>query len=359
MVVSYMSFDDGWAALNLEMSHRVPRTEYSASSHWELVSRVTGTRIDRMSPEDERRKASKAFAGPNGWNFDLSWSTLIGGGELGEISTNMGHAIYADGGTDYDRNIHEAFSSPEEVLSFDPESSLPFVPHDEIVARFENHYAANCRENPDSVNMTGIYITCVSGLIALLGWDALLLAAGMDSKAFGALTERYTRWIGRYYAALAEADVPVVMVHDDIVWTEGAFIQPEWYRSIVFPAYRKFFEPIIASGKKLLFTSDGDYTEFVDDIADCGVHGFVLEPLTDMAYIAERYGSTHVFVGNADTRVLLSGSREAIRAEVKRCMDIGRNCPGFIMAVGNHIPSNTPVESALYYNEVYEELSSR
>ena len=29
------------------------------------------------------------------------------------------------------------------------------------------------------------------------------------------------------------------------------------------------------------------------------------------------------------------------------------------LAVGNHIPANTPVENAVYYNEVYEELSKR
>ena len=27
------------------------------------------------------------------------------------------------------------------------------------------------------------------------------------------------------------------------------------------------------------------------------------------------------------------------------------------VAVGNHIPPNTPVDNCLYYNEVYEELS--
>ena len=69
-----------------------------------------------------------------------------------------------------------------------------------------------------------------------------------------------------------------------------------------------------------MYTSDGDYTRFVDDIVDCGVHGFVLEPFTNMDYIAEKYGKTHAFIGNADTRILLSGSREAIRAEVERCM---------------------------------------
>jgi uroporphyrinogen-III decarboxylase len=56
---------------------------------------------------------------------------------------------------------------------------------------------------------------------------------------------------------------------------------------------------------------------------------------------------------------LLSGTRAQIRAEVERCMAVGKPCPGFFMAVGNHIPPNTPVENALYYNEVYEQLSRR
>ena len=90
-----------------------------------------------------------------------------------------------------------------------------------------------------------------------------------------------------------------------------------------------------------------------------GVNAFVLEPLTDMAYIAEKYGKTHAFIGNADTRILLSGTKDEIEAEVKRCFDIGKKCPGFIMAVGNHIPSNTPVENALWYNECYEKMKRR
>ena len=34
-----MSYQDGMAALNLEMPSRVPRTEYSAAQHWELVKK--------------------------------------------------------------------------------------------------------------------------------------------------------------------------------------------------------------------------------------------------------------------------------------------------------------------------------
>jgi len=40
-------------------------------------------------------------------------------------------------------------------------------------------------------------------------------------------------------------------------------------------------------------------------------------------------------------------------------MAIGKDCPGFIMALGNHIPPNTPVENAISYNEVFEQLRRR
>ena len=123
--------------------------------------------------------------------------------------------------------------------------------------------------------------------------------------------------------------------------------------------YRKFFAPLRESGKRIIFTSDANYSSFIDDIAAAGAHCFVMEPTTDMAYVAEKYGRTHGFVGNAGTRILLFGTRAQIRTEVERCMAIGKHCPGFFMAVGNHIPANTPVENALYYNEVYEELSLR
>jgi len=345
------------AAINLEMPERIPRTEYSAESHWDLIKVVTGIDVDACSSPGVQSRARKAFI--KAWNYDFIWSTLIGGHVFGDMRTNMGHAVYAAGGVDYNDDISCPFSSPEEVLDFDPWEAYGERDKKKLVKDFEEHYRRNCNANPDAVNMTGIYVTCVSGLIDMFGWEMLLLAAGTDPERFGALTNRYATWIQQYFDALGEADVPVVMVHDDIAWTSGPVFHPDWYRKYIFPNYKNFLAPLIDSGKKIMYTSDGNYTEFIDDIAECGVNGFILEPTTDMRYIAEKYGKTHVFIGNADTRILLSGTKEDIRAEVERCVNIGKDCPGFFMAVGNHIPSNTPVENCLYYNEVYEELSRR
>ncbi len=351
-----MSFQDGMMALRLQMPERVPRTEYSAEGHWPLIAAVTGIAVDENSDERIRKQASLAFQ--KAWNYDFLWSIAIGSETLQARHTNMGHAVYAAGGVDWDEKLAEGFTDPEEVFALDLEAIYPRPGHGELVTRFERHWNEQRAEH-DAVPTTGVYITLMSGLIDMLGWNMLLTCAGEDPRRFGELARRYARWVRPFFEALADSDVPTVMVHDDIVWTSGPFMNPAWYRQYLFPATADLLSPLREAGKIIAYTSDGDYTMFIDDIAACGVSGFVLEPLTDMKAIAERYGRTHFFIGNADTRVLLRADRDAIRAEVERCMAIGKSCPGFIMAVGNHIPSNTPVDAALYYNECYEKLSRR
>ncbi|GAB1481370.1 hypothetical protein MASR2M78_01850 [Treponema sp.] len=352
-----MSFKDGNDAIHLRMPDRVPRMEFSAEMHWSLIKAVTGIDVSIQSSHAMRQNAAKEFM--KAWNYDFIWNILIDHDFLGDFYTDMGHADYMEGGEDYHLPKESKFKTDTDVLSFDPLKSLKYFEHKNLIALFNKNYDEKISYFPDAVNMTGTYISCMSGLIDLFGWDLLLMACGTDSKAFGEMTNRYALWMQQYFDALADSRTPIVMIHDDIVWTEGAFIHPDWYRTYIFPNYKKYLRPLIESGKKIIFTSDGNYTQFIDDIADCGFHGFVMEPLTDMEYVAEKYGNTHVFVGNADTRALLLGSKDDIYAEVKRCMDIGKKYPGYFMNVGNHIPPNTPVDNALWYNECYEKMARR
>jgi len=352
-----MSFEIGWATMNLEMTPRIARTEFDAQVHWDLVKAVTGIDVRVESTGELKQKASRAFV--EAWGYDTLLSSMVHGNEFGELRTSMGHAVYAAGGVDYNSQIYCPFKTVEEVLAFDPWKA--YGPRDkrEITRRFNEHYRWQCENYPTLVNMTGVYVTLVSGLIDIFGWEMLLTAAGTDPEGFGQVANRYASWIQQYYDALAECDATVIYSHDDIVWTRGAVFRPAWYRRFVFPNYKKLYAPLLDSGKKIIFVCDGNYTEFVDDIAACGVSGFFFEPLTDLEYLAERYGQTHVLIGNVDTRFLLNGTKARIREEVERCIRIGRNCPGYFIGVSNMIPANTPVENAIYYDEVYRKLSRR
>jgi len=352
-----MSYADGWAALHLEMPDRVPHTEYSLEMHFGLIERLLGIRLKPGDPPERKRAAGVQLA--ETLNYDFMWNVLVHSQIFGDKLTDMGHAVYQEGGTDYNDKIFALYDDPEDALKFDPFELYGPRDRKTLVAAFDEHYDNACKTYGDAVNMTGIYVTIMSGFIAIMGWDTLLTACGKNPAGFGEAANRYAAWMQQYYDALAECKSPVVMVHDDIVWTSGAFIHPDWYRRYVFPNYKKYFKPLREAGKLIMFTSDGDYTEFIDDIADCGVDGFVMEPLTDMAYIAEKYGKTHSFIGNADTRALLTGDRDQIYNEVKRCMDIGKKYPGFFMNVGNHIPPNTPTDAVMYYLELCEQMGRR
>ena len=85
-----MSYEDGWAAVNLEMPKRIPRTEYSAEGHWDLIKAVTGIDVGVDSLSEVKSEAQLAFV--RAWNYDFFWSTLIRHAEFGDLSTDMGHA---------------------------------------------------------------------------------------------------------------------------------------------------------------------------------------------------------------------------------------------------------------------------
>ncbi|MBN1401791.1 MAG: hypothetical protein JXA74_13185 [Anaerolineae bacterium] len=352
-----MSYRDGWSAVQLQMPARVPRIEFGAESHWPLVHQVTGIQVEPHSPEIDKERARGAFAAA--WNYDLCLASLIGHDELDTKRTSRGHGVYEAGGIDYDARVYCPFREPEEVYAFDPWETYGPRDKSELVARFNAHYRAQCERYPDLVNTTGTYVTLFSGLISIFGWEMLLTAGGLDPAALGEVAHRYASWMQPYYDALAACEASVIYSHDDIVWTAGAVFRPQWYRDYIFPHYAEFYRPLLEAGKKPLFISDGNYTEFVDDIAAAGAQGFFFEPLTDLVYIVEHYGDSHIIIGNVDTRALLSGSHERIRGEVERCMALGKHCPGYFIGVTNMIPANTPVDSALYYNQVYEELCWR
>ena len=185
----------------------------------------------------------------------------------------MGHAVYADVGVDYSREVHNLFEDPEDVYDYDFDEKLGQRDEKAMIEEFNADFREKCRLYPDTVNMTGIYVTMMSGLIEMLGWDTLLTAAGIDIKAFGEFADRYADWILQYFKALAKCDSPVVMVHDDIVWTSGAFMHPEFYVLTSFPIIKSCLSRFMKPENSSSISSDA-ITRIHRDLAACGVNGF-------------------------------------------------------------------------------------
>ena len=345
-----MSLERGLSAIRLEMPDRIPHTEYLSNP--DVISRVTG--IPRDDPE-WNAKAMREFVRID--DYDFIWRTDVPSSFTNTPRAWMGSARFSD--TQELEQASYPFRTVEEVLAFDPVEHIGIPDKETLKVEFTRNVKATQEAFPGVVVPTGYYNTVFTWNIVSFGWELFMEAATTEPRRFNHVMDRFFEITKPIFEAGAEMDVPCFLCHDDIVWASGPVFRPEWYRQYVFPRMKKLWDPIREAGKPILFCSDGNFDEFVDDLVDCGANGFIFEPLTDLSKVAERYGKTHVIIGNVDVRVLMYGSHDDIYAEVKRCADIGRDLPGYFFAVGNHIPYNVPVENALYYFQVRDELSQR
>jgi len=328
-----MSYQIGIDTIHLKPTPRIAHTEYCSNDA--LRRRLT----------QDGRKFEDAL------EMDFMWSTHDGPvpwSERGRV-TDMGHAEFLEHGVDKRTPKACPFTDPEQALEFDAVKEYGLPDFDGLVAFYENQYQESKAAFPNQVFTGGYYKTIVSGAIETFGWDMLLTAAA-DQERFEQVLDSIFRLSLHHYKAWAKTSIEVFICHDDMVWTEGAFMDPAFYRRTIFPRYAELWALLKRAGKKVLFCSDGNFGEFVDDIAEAGADGFIFEPMTLLEPVTAKYGKTHVIVSSkVDCRTLTFGTQPEIRAEVDATLDMAFDCPGFMFAVGNHIPSNVPVENALFY----------
>ena len=343
-----MSYDRGWRAIHLDMPEQIPHTEYI--SHRQFIMKVTG--FDPENP-DEGGKAGPALA--KALDFDFIWSNY--GRDWGTPRTDMGRAKYYETETPWHSSY--PFKTEEEVLSFDPLAAAKIPSMEELTADVRRAWEDGQAAYPDAVFPGGFYNTVFTWCILTFGWELFMTAAMDDPERFERILDGFTEISAMVVEAHIRAKVPIFLCHDDIVWAAGPSFSPAWMRRYVFPRHQRLWKPLREAGIKVLFCSDGNFDAFVDDLAEAGAEGFIFEPLTDLRYVVERYGKTHVIIGNIDSRILQMKGPAEIRAEVRRCADLGRDCPGYFFAVGNHIPYTVPISNIECYLDAIKEYGRR
>ncbi len=336
-----MSYEIGINTIRLNPGSRPAHTEYCSNDA--LIRKVTGL--------DPKQDGSTHARFREEWDIDFIWTINdgpVGWGQRGR-TTDMGHGEFLEGGVDKREPIHCPFEDVEEVWAFDAVEEYGLPDFDDLVAYYEKWYIGGQAACPGQVYPGGYYKTIVSGAIEAFGWDMLLLAAS-DRERFDKVLDSFFRLSLHHLKAWAETSIEVFMSHDDMVWSEGAFMHPDFYRRSIFPRYKELWRVLKDAGKVLLFTADGDYTEFLDDIAEAGVDGFCFEPMVPLKTVVEKFGDTHAIIGSdVDCRTLTFGTSDDVRAQIDSSLETAGDCPGYMFAVGNHIPSNVPVENAQFY----------
>ena len=346
-----MSYQIGMDTINLRPTPRLAHTEYCSNEP--LIREVI------KGDPDAEEHGMRIFN--DRWELDLIWSVNDGPVPWSERgrTTDMGHAVFLADGRDK-REVGECpFKTVEEVWEFDAVEEYGLPDFDELVAFYEKHYQNSQAAYSEQVYPAGYYKTIVSGAIDAFGWDMLLTAAS-DWVKFEKVLDSIFRLSMHHYRAWALTSAPVFISHDDMVWSAGPFMHPDFYRAVIFPRYKELWSVLKKAGKKVLYCSDGTFTEFFEDIAEAGADGFIFEPTNDLEHVVKNFGQTHFIASSKlDCRTLTFGTKDQIKAEIDATLELAFDCPGFMFAVGNHIPSNVPIDNALFFIQYLREHWNR
>ena len=245
-------------------------------------------------------------------------------------------------------------ASVDEALQFDPLKYFPET-EDEYTSLFQaEHDKQRARAGDSCYPIPNHYTTAFHWPLAIFGFE-LLCEAGLEEEDFHALMERFAEISLRITTAWSRVrGLKGFICHDDLTMTSGPIFSPDWYRRHIFPHYPRLFAPLKQAGIPVIMTSDGDCSCFVDDIFAAGADGLNFEYTVSLRDLVERYGDK-ILIGNLCSDTIARGPIEKIEAEVRKCIDVGRHAPRFVINIGGGLTHDMSIE----HLEAYLKIRSR
>ncbi len=339
-------------AIRLEPVDRVPCSEWL--DHPGFVHKLTG-----IDPFDD----PSAAVAESIRLLDIDWYVGLPHGShrfaAGERKKDLGdgRAVSEWGFTGSGWGMAHHFADDEEVLAYRPlERIRPEIRQAGYAATLAG-IKADQELVGDSCYISGLYYTTLfQWFILIFGWERFLLTAAGEPKQFKRTISEFAELSIEYATYFAQTDMPVFFCHDDLAITRGLVFSPEWYRDNIFPHYERIFAPLKKAGKKIIFVSDGNYLELIDDLIAVGVDGCMVDHFVDIGQVMQRHGGKVLIAGNADIAKLTFGTVDDVRRDVARCMDYGRRYPGYVIKVTGDLPHNIPLANIEAYFAACREM---
>jgi uroporphyrinogen decarboxylase len=139
--------------------------------------------------------------------------------------------------------------------------------------------------------------------------------------------------------------VGAVLHPDDIAHNTGLLVHPRHLRKYLYPWYKKMGDVCRQKGIGYIMHTDGDFTESIEDLVDCGFNAInPIQPnAMDIEDVKRRWGKKLCIIGNLNLdSTLTTGTPEDVRAEVyERIRTIGPG-GGYMVASSNSVTDYVP-----------------
>ncbi len=138
-----------------------------------------------------------------------------------------------------------------------------------------------------------------------------------------------------------------------------SLISPKIYRNFIFPYHKQivdhFKEKKVGTGLHIC----GFATPILKDMVNTGVTNISIDAPTDLAKAVEITRGKAVLIGNINTNLFYSGSKEEMEAAIKSCLKVAPKDSGYILASGCEVPGIAPPEKLDWFMEIVKRLCNQ
>lgn len=199
----------------------------------------------------------------------------------------------------------------------------------------------------------------------LRGFEDFLVEFYDDPVMAEALLERTTQGgIELFDLMLSEiGDVIDIVCHgDDLGMQDRSLVSPEIYNMYIKKYHKKLFDFIKTKTKaKVFFHSCGSVHSLIPGLIEAGVD--ILNPVQTTSRnmgpetLKRDFGNDICFWGGIDTQKTLEfGTKQEIRKDIKRLIDVLGRDGGYVLAPSHNIQGSVPVSNFEYMLECLDEL---
>jgi len=189
--------------------------------------------------------------------------------------------------------------------------------------------------------------------IGLRGAEKLVRDAMKDPQFVHELMEFTLQMSIRFGEAVAPLKVGVSFSEAP---ASCSLISPNVYRKFIFPYHKRLVDHFKAKKVGLGFHICGYADPILEDIVNTGVGNLSIDAPTNLAKAVEATRGKAVLLGNIDTNLFFSGTRDDMKQAMLDCLAVAPQDSGYILASGCEVPGVAPPEKIDWFMELANEL---
>ena len=203
---------------------------------------------------------------------------------------------------------------------------------------------------PDDMGVIGQYGDIYTTIWEMMGFENFSMAIYTEPELVEALFEKVGTLIYSMFENMSQMEwVGLLWYSDDIAYSSGPTINPDFYRQWLFPWLKKIGNLAKARQIPFIYHSDGVLYDLIPDILDCGVTALhPLEPLSmEIAELKARHGKELCLCGGVDVDQLSRANPDDIQRLTRQILEIATVNGAYAAGSSNSIPEYVKAENYL------------